>query len=288
MWMWVIYASCAALFAGITSILAKIGIQKIDSNLATALRTGIVVIFAWIIVFAGNMQHSLFDISLKSLLFLILSGVTTGASWIFYFRALQLGNVNVVVPIDKSSTVLTMLFAITILSESVTRLKMISMAVIGIGTYLMIQKQDVEQSASKISHSILYAGLSAFFAAITAILGKVGIDDVDSNVGTAIRTIVVLIMAWLIVFATKKQGDLKKLDKKSWLFITLSGLATGLSWLFYFRALQEGQASIVVPIDKLSIIVTIIFAYFVFKEKLSMKACIGLLLLTSGTLLLVV
>ncbi|KEQ21829.1 multidrug DMT transporter permease [Paenibacillus tyrfis] len=286
--MWVIYASCAALFAGITSILAKIGIQKIDSNLATALRTGIVVIFAWIIVFAGNMQHSLLDISLKSLLFLILSGVTTGASWIFYFRALQLGNVNVVVPIDKSSTVLTMLFAIAILGESVTLLKMISMAVIGIGTYLMIQKQDVEQSASKIRHSILYAGLSAFFAAITTILGKVGIDDVDSNVGTAIRTIVVLIMAWLIVFATKKQGDLKKLDKKSWLFITLSGLATGLSWLFYFRALQEGQASIVVPIDKLSIIVTIIFAYFVFKEKLSMKACIGLILLTSGTLLLVV
>ncbi|GLI09126.1 hypothetical protein YDYSG_51580 [Paenibacillus tyrfis] len=162
--MWVIYASCAALFAGITSILAKIGIQKIDSNLATALRTGVVVIFAWIIVFAGNIQYSLLDISLKSLLFLILSGVTTGASWVFYFRAHQLGNVNVVVPIDKSSTVLTMLFAITILGESVTILKMISMAVIGLGTYLMIQKQAVEQSASKISHSIVYAGLSAFFA----------------------------------------------------------------------------------------------------------------------------
>ncbi len=285
--MWVLYAFCSALFAGITSILAKIGIQKIDSNLATALRTGIVVVFAWIIVFAGNIQYSLFDISLKSLLFLILSGVTTGASWIFYFRALQLGNVNVVVPIDKSSTVLTMLFAITILGESVTIVKMISIATIGIGTYLMIPKQDVEQPASKISHSILYAGLSAFFAAITAILGKVGIDDVDSNLGTAIRTIVVLIMAWLIVFATKKQGDIKEIDKKCWLFITLSGLATGLSWLFYFRALQEGQASIVVPIDKLSIIVTIIFAYFVCKEKLSINACIGLILLTSGTLLLV-
>lgn len=285
--MWVLYAFCAALFAGITSILAKIGIQKIDSNLATALRTGIVVIFAWLIVFAGNLQTSLPDISLKSLVFLILSGVTTGASWIFYFRALQLGNINVVVPIDKSSTILAMLFAIAILGESVTWIKIVSMIAIGVGTYLMIQKQKVEQSASAARSSILYAGLSAFFAALTAILGKVGIDDVDSNLGTAIRTIVVLVMSWLIVLATKKQRDMKGIDKKSWLFITLSGLATGLSWLFYFRALQEGQTSIVVPIDKLSILVTVVFAYVVFKEKLSMKACIGLLLLTSGTLLLV-
>ncbi|EJW17720.1 EamA family transporter [Paenibacillus alvei] len=284
--MWIIYAFGAALFAGLTSILAKIGIQNTDSNLATALRTGIVVIFAWVIVFAGNLHHALFDISSKSLFYLILSGLTTGASWIFYFRALQLGNVNVVVPIDKSSTIITMLLAIILLGEPVTLLKIICMTLIGIGTYMMIQKQDAAQSADSSMKWIWYAGLSAFFAAITAILGKVGIEGVDSNLGTAIRTIVVLIMAWLIVFMTRKQGDIKKIDKKSWIFITLSGLATGMSWLLYFKALQEGQASIVVPIDKLSILVTIIFAYIVFKEKLSLKAFIGLILLISGTLLL--
>ncbi|MGG4396367.1 EamA family transporter [Paenibacillus thiaminolyticus] len=286
--MWGIYAFGAALFAGITSILAKIGIQNTDSNLATALRTGIVVIFAWVIVFAGNIHHTLYDISLNSLVYLILSGMTTGASWIFYFRALQLGNVNVVVPIDKSSTVITMLFAIIMLGEPVTILKLISMAMIGIGTYMMIQKQDVEQSAARSRKWIWYAVLSAFFAALTAILGKVGIEDVDSNLGTAIRTIVVLIMAWVIVFATKKQGGIKEIDKKSWLFITLSGLATGMSWLFYFKALQEGQASIVVPIDKLSIIVTILFAYIVLKEKLTLKAFAGFILLIFGTLLLLI
>ncbi|MCR8645392.1 EamA family transporter [Paenibacillus sp. N1-5-1-14] len=288
--MWVIYAFCAALFAGLTSILAKIGIQNTDSNLATALRTGIVVIFAWIIVFAGNIQHTIYDISFKSLLFLILSGLTTGASWIFYFRALQLGNVNVVVPIDKSSTIITILFAIIVLGESVTILKIISIAAIGIGTYMMIQKQkqNVEQSVSRSTNWIWYAGLSAFFAAITAILGKVGIEDVNSNLGTAIRTIVVLIMAWLIVFMTKKQHGIKQIDKKGWTFITLSGIATGLSWLFYFRALQEGPASIVVPIDKLSILVTIIFAYIVLKEKLSIKAFVGLILIIAGTLLLLI
>ncbi|WII38061.1 EamA family transporter [Paenibacillus thiaminolyticus] len=286
--MWVIYAFGAALFAGITSILAKIGIQNTDSNLATALRTGIVVIFAWIIVFAGNIHHTLYDISLNSLIYLILSGMTTGASWIFYFRALQLGNVNVVVPIDKSSTVITMLFAIIMLGEPLTILKIISMAMIGIGTYMMIQRQDVEQSADRSRKWIWYAVLSAFFAALTAILGKVGIEDVDANLGTAIRTIVVLIMAWVIVFATKKQNGIKEIDKKSWIFITLSGLATGMSWLFYFKALQEGQASIVVPIDKLSIIVTIIFAYIVLKEKLSMKSFAGLILIILGTLLLLI
>jgi len=285
--MWMIYAFGAALFAGLTSILAKIGIQRTDSNLATALRTGIVVIFAWAIVFAGNLHTNLFDISSQSLFYLVLSGLTTGASWIFYFRALQLGNVNVVVPIDKSSTIMTMLFAIILLGEPVTLLKIISMALIGIGTYMMIQrKQDAGQSSDKSGKSVWYAVLSALFAAITAILGKVGIEDVNSNLGTAIRTIVVLIMAWLIVFATKKQGGIKEIDKKSWIFLALSGLATGMSWLLYFKALQEGPASIVVPIDKLSILVTIIFAYIVFKEKLSMKAFFGLLLLVGGTFML--
>ncbi len=283
--MSVVYALCAALFAGLTSILAKIGIQKTDSDLVTALRTGVVVVFAWAIVFMQNTQHDLFDISLRSYLFLILSGITTGASWIFYFKALQLGNVNVVVPINKSSTVLTMLFAITLLGESITIIKIVSMIAIAVGTYLMIQKQ--EKTASGSGNWILYACLSAIFAAITAILGKIGVEQVDSNLGTAIRTVVVLIMAWLIVFGTKKQGAITKIGTKSWIFITLSGLATGLSWLFYFRALQIGQASVVVPIDKLSIIVTVVFAYLILKEKLTLKAFIGLVLLTSGTLLLV-
>lgn len=286
--MWIIYAFCAALFAGITSIFAKIGIRNVDSNLATALRTVIVVIFAWIIVLSGDIQHTLPAIDLKSLMFLIISGLTTGASWIFYFRALQLGNVNVVVPIDKSSTILTMFFAFILLGESVTILKVIAMAAIGIGTYMMIQKQNVNQPSAGRNQAIWYAGLSALFAAITAILGKIGIEDVDSNLGTAIRTVVVLLMAWLIVLTTKKQGEIKEIDKKSWLFIVLSGLATGLSWLFYFRALQEGEASVVVPIDKLSILISIGFAYVVFKEKLSMKAFVGLLLLIAGTLFLLV
>lgn len=286
--MWVLYAFCAAFFAGVTSILAKIGIQNTDSNLATALRTVIIVVFAWAIVLASPIPVSFTDISLKSALFLILSGLTTGASWLFYFKALQQGNVNIVVPIDKSSTILTMLFAIIILQEAATILTYLSIALIGLGTYLMIQKQTEKSAGSDSKRWLLYALLSAIFAALTAILSKIGIQDVDSNLGTAIRTVVVLLMAWVIVFAGKKHTEIKGISAKSWLFIILSAIATGMSWLFYFRALQEGKASIVVPIDKLSIIVSVLFAWVVFKEKLSVKATIGLLLLVSGTLLLLV
>jgi transporter family protein len=285
--LWIAFAFLSALFAGITCILAKIGIKSTDSHLATALRTIIVLLFAWLMVFVVDSQSTIGDIGSKSLVFLILSGLSTGASWIFYFKALQLGDVNKVVPIDKSSTVLTMLMAFTFLGETLTANKILGMCAIAIGTYLMIQKKQSEQKEVKDRRWLAYAALSAVFAALTSILGKVGIENVESNLGTAIRTIVVLIMAWGIVFFEGKQHDIKKIDKKSWIFIVLSGFATGFSWLFYYRALKDGQASIVAPIDKLSILVTVVFAYVFLKEKLSKKALLGLAILILGTMLLI-
>ncbi|MEC0238259.1 EamA family transporter [Paenibacillus dokdonensis] len=282
--MWIAYAFGSALFAGITSILAKIGIRNVDSNLATALRTWVVLFFSWLMVFIVGSQDTVTDISGKSLLFLVLSGLTTGASWICYFRALQLGNVNKVVPVDKSSNVLTMILAFIFLSEKITWIMVAGMVVIAIGTYMMIQKSKSETAEHK--SWLIYACLSAVFAAMTSILGKIGIENVESNLGTAIRTIVVLIMAWLIVFMQKKQREMKHIDRKSWLYIALSGLATGLSWLCFYKALQDGPASVVVPIDKLSVLVTVLFALVFLKEKLSLKSTIGLLLLTIGTLAL--
>lgn len=285
--MWIVFAFLSALFAGITCILAKIGIKNTDSHLATALRTIIVLLFAWLMVFVVGSQGTIGDIGTKSLVFLILSGLSTGASWICYFKALQLGDVNKVVPIDKSSTVLTMLLAFTFLGETLTANKILGMCAIAIGTYLMIQKKQSEQKEVKDRRWLAYAALSAVFAALTSILGKVGIENVESNLGTAIRTIVVLIMAWSIVFFEGKQYNIKKIDKKSWIFIVLSGFATGFSWLFYYRALKDGQASIVAPIDKLSILVTVVFAYLFLKEKLSKKALLGLAVLILGTMLLI-
>ncbi|GIO34839.1 MULTISPECIES: EamA family transporter [Paenibacillus] len=285
--MWIAFAFGSALFAGITSILAKIGIRNVDSNLATALRTWVVLIFSWLMVFVVGSQNTITALSGKSLLFLLLSGLTTGASWICYFRALQLGDVNKVTPVDKSSNVLTMMLAFVFLGERLTWSNAIGMVVIAAGTYMMIQKSKSEKAASAVRRSwLVYACLSALFAALTSILGKIGIEGVESNLGTAIRTIVVLLMAWLIVFAQKKQREIKRIDRKSWLFITLSGLATGLSWLCFYKALQDGPASVVVPIDKLSILITVLFAFVFLKEKLSLKSTAGLVLLTAGTLLL--
>ncbi|WP_251553407.1 EamA family transporter [Neobacillus muris] len=286
--MWVLYAFLAAFFAGIMSILAKIGIKNIDSNLATALRTIVVALFAWVIVFVVGSQTTIASISAKSLLFLILSGLTTGLSWICYFKALQLGDVNKVVPIDKSSTVLSMVMAFIFLQEPVTANKLFGMIGIAAGTYLMIERKKIDKKDVKSGGWLIYAVLSAVFAALTSILGKVGIEDVEPNLGTAIRTLVVLAMAWLIVWATRKQKGIGKIDKKSWLFLVLSGLATGLSWMFYYHALQDGLASIVVPIDKLSILMTVLFAYIFLKEKLSKKTTVGLVLIVGGTLLLLV
>ena len=284
--MWILYAFGSAFFAGATSILAKIGVKEIDSHVATAIRTIVVLIFSWIMVFIVGSQGTIGNISGKTLTFLILSGFATGASWLCYFKALQLGDVNKVVPIDKSSIILTMVLAFIFLGENITINMVVGMIGIGIGTYLMIQKKESIEKVVKGKAWLVYALLSAIFASLTSILGKVGIENVESNLGTAIRTIVVLIMAWIIVFATKKQSDVKKIDKKSLLFLILSGIATGASWLCYYKALQDGLASIVVPIDKLSILVTILFAYVFLKEKLSKKSIVGLVLIVVGTLLL--
>ncbi|WP_294382153.1 EamA family transporter [uncultured Clostridium sp.] len=286
--MWVLFAFASAFFAGVTSILAKIGVKDVDSHVATAIRTIIVLIFSWIMVFIIGSQSTIVNIDGKTFLFLILSGLSTGGSWLCYFKALQLGDVNKVVPIDKSSTILTMILAFIFLNEKITINMVIGMIGIAIGTYLMIQKKEKAEKIVKRKAWLIYALLSALFASLTSILGKVGIENVESNLGTAIRTIVVLVMAWIIVFAAKKQRDIKKIDKRSLIFLILSGVATGASWLCYYKALQDGLASIVVPIDKLSILVTVLFAYIFLKEKLSKKSLLGLILIVVGTLLLLV
>ena len=284
--MWIAYAFASAIFAGLTAILAKCGIKNIDSNLATALRTIVVLIFSWIMVFVVGVQGEIVNIEIRTLVFLVLSGLATGASWLCYFKALQLGDINKVTPIDKSSTVLTMILAFVFLHEDISYIKVICMILIAVGTYLMIQKRKTDNKDVKNKSWLLYAFGSAVFASLTSILGKIGIENVNSNLGTAIRTIVVLIMAWIVVFMTKKQNTIKDIDKKSWLFLIFSGIATGCSWLCYYKALQTGPASVVVPIDKLSILVTIAFSYIVFKEKLNIKSAIGLLLIVCGTLLM--
>lgn len=283
--MWILFAFASALFAGITSILAKCGIKNTDSDVVTALRTIVVLFFSWLMVFITGGITSINNIEAKTMLFLLLSGLSTGASWLCYFKALQLGDVNKVTPIDKSSTILTMLMAFLFLKEEITVIKVISMIFLAIGTYLMIQKKAVDQQKEGYSW-FLYACGSAVFASLTSILGKVGITNIDSNLGTAIRTFVVLVMAWLIVIIKGKQSGVKNIDKKSWLFIGLSGCATGGSWLCYYRALQIGPASVIVPIDKLSILVTVLFAGIVFGERLSRKATIGLIMVVCGTLIL--
>lgn len=285
--MWILYAFGSAFFAGITAILAKIGIKNVDSNLATAIRTIVILIFSWLMVFIVGSFNTIVNLTTKTIVFLILSGISTGMSWLCYFKALQLGNVNKVTPIDKSSTILTMILAMIFLGESITFFKVISIILIGIGTYLMIEKKD-DNKQEKNNKWLIFAFGSAIFASLTSILGKVGIEGVESNLGTAIRTIVVLIMAWLVVFVTRKQGEIKSVNKKSWKFLLLSGLTTGLSWLCYYKALQDGQASIVVPIDKLSILVTIAFSYIILKERLKKKSIMGLILIVIGTLLLLI
>lgn len=282
--MWILYACGSAFFAGSTAIIAKRGIKKVDSNVATAVRTIVILLFSWLMVFIVGSQNTIGNINYKTLLFLILSGLATGASWLCYFRALQLGDVNKVTPIDKSSTILTMILAFIILGETITLYKVIGMIAIGLGTYLMISRKNVDAKNIEGNRWLLYAIFSAVFASLTSILGKIGIEGIESNLGTAIRTIVVLIMAWIVVFVSRKQGEVKNIDKISWIFICLSGITTGFSWLCYYKALQDGQASIVVPIDKLSIMVTIIFSYLFLKEKLSKKSLIGLIIIVVGTL----
>ncbi len=284
--MWLAAAILSSVFAGLTAILAKCGIKKTDSDVATAIRTVIVLIFSWLMVFVVGSAGTITQISSRSLLFLILSGAATGASWICYFKALSLGDVNKVVPIDKSSTILSVLLAIICFGETEHLLiKLISTVLLGIGILLMVEKKAQGNEVTDRSY-ILYAIGSAVFAALTSILGKMGITGVESNLGTAIRTVVVLIMAWVIVFMKGKQSQLRHLDQKELIFLFFSGIATGASWLCYYYAIQNGVVSIVVPIDKMSILLTIAFSYFVFGETLSKRAAAGLCLMTVGTLIM--
>ena len=281
--MWIVFAFLSALFAGLTSILAKCGIRKTDSTVATAIRTIVVLFMSFGMVLIVGSLHGIREIAPRTWLFLVLSGLATGASWLCYFRALQLGDVNKVVPIDKSSTVLTILLAFLFLHESVNWLKGLCIALIAAGTWLMIEKK-AQAGETKSRAWFIYAALSAVFAALTSILGKIGIEDVESNLGTMIRTAVVLVMAWAMVLLTGKAGKIRQTPKRELGFICLSGLATGGSWLCYYKALQDGLASVVVPIDKLSILVTVAFSYVVFHEKLTKKALAGLVLIVAGTL----
>ena len=281
--LWLLFAVGSAFFAGITAVLAKIGVKNIPSTLATAVRTVVVLLFSWGMVFVAGSQNTIGQISGNTLLFLILSGVSTGASWLCYFKALQLGDVNKVAPIDKSSTVLTVLLAFLFLGEPLSLPQIFGVLGIGAGTLLMITKKETAEKIPKGKSWLLFAFLSAVFASLTSIFGKIGVEQVESNLGTAIRTIVVLVMAWLMVFLTGEQKDIKNIDKKSGCFLFLSGITTGLSWLCYYRALQDGPASIVVPVDKLSIVVTVLFSSLILKETLNCKAAVGLLLLLAGT-----
>lgn len=286
--MWLIMAILSAFFAGITTILAKCGIKKTDSDVATAIRTIMVLLFSWIMVFIVHSAGTIPDIGFRSLLFLILSGLATGASWICYFKALSMGNVNKVAPIDKSSTILSVLFAMVLFKETQNlAVRMTGTVILAAGIFMMIEKkQDNEEESDR--RWLIYAILSAVFAAFTSILAKVGITGVESNLGTAIRTVVVLIVSWIIVFMKGKQEQIKLISKKELSFILLSGLATGASWLCYYYAIQNGIVSVVVPIDKMSIVVTVIFSRFILKEKLTVKAFAGLLLMVIGTLVMTI
>ena len=286
--MWVLFAFGSAFFAGLTSILAKCGIRKTDSTVATAIRTIVVLLFSWLMVFIVGSQDQLGTIDGKTLLFLVLSGLATGASWLCYFKALQLGNINKVVPIDKSSTILTILLAFIFLHEEINLPKAIGVVLIAFGTFLMIEKKSDASGQTEKKGWFLFAVGAAVFASLTALLGKIGISGVESNLGTAIRTVVVLAMAWLMVFVTGKIHTIRDIPKNELGFICLSGLATGASWLCYYKALQDGLASVVVPIDKLSLLVTVAFSYIVFHEKLSRKSAAGLAAIVVGTLVMLI
>lgn len=282
--MWIIMAVLSAFFAGLTTILAKCGIKKTDSDIATAVRTIVVLAFSWLMVFIVGSAHTITDLEPKSILFLILSGAATGLSWICYFKALSMADVNKVVPVDKSSTILTVLLAIMLFGETHNlTVKLIGTALIAVGVFMMIEKKDVTVQENK-KGWLLYAGGAAVFAALTSILAKVGITGVESNLGTAIRTGVVLILAWAIVFGKGKHKEVKTIDRRELIFICLSGIATGASWLCYYYAIQNGVVSVVVPIDKMSILITVAFSYIFLKEKLTKKSAIGLALMSIGTL----
>ena len=281
---WVMAAVASAFFAGITSILAKCGLSETDSDVATALRTLVVLVFAWIMVSVVGSGNTITQITPRSWLFLALSGLVTGGSWICYFKALSLSDVNKVVPVDKSSTVMAVLLAIVLFGEtSHLEVKLVGTAVIAIGTFMMIEKKQGTSGGQSRSW-LVYALLAAVFAALTSVLAKVGIEGVESNLATAIRTCFVLIMAWVIVVGKGKLSQVRHIDVRELCFLVASGVATGASWLFFYYAISAGQVSVVVQIDKLSILISIAFAWVVFKERLTLKSGVGLALIVAGTL----
>lgn len=285
--MWLAFAVGSAFFAGITAILAKCGIRNVDSTVATAVRTIVVLVFAWAMVFIVGSQDQLTSIDPRTMAFLVLSGLATGASWLCYFKALELGDVNKVVPIDKSSIVLAIVLALIFLGESISVVGVAGVVAIATGTMLMIERKDAPVG-NKGQSWLLFAVGSAFFAALTSILGKVGIEGIESNLGTAIRTVVVLAMSWVMVFVTRKQSQVRGIPRKELGFVLASGVATGASWLCFYRALQDGPASVVLPIDKLSILVTIVFSFLVLGERLTRRSMFGLALIVVGTMLMVI
>lgn len=282
---WVTAAFASAFFAGITSILAKCGIRHTDSDVATAIRTCVVLVFAWAMAGISGSIGAIGAIPAKAWLFLTLSGLATGASWICYFKALSIGDVNKVVPVDKMSTVLAVLIAIVLFGETGNlAVKLVGTAVITLGTFLMIEKKHSVGAEQKQDRAWLaYALGAAVFAALTSVLAKIGIEGVESNLATAIRTCVVLVMAWAIVAAKGKLEQVARIDPRELAFLAASGIATGASWLLYYYAIAAGQVSVVVQIDKLSIVVSVLFARLAFNEKLSHRSAIGLFLIVLGT-----
>lgn len=286
--MWLFAAVLSSVFAAVTTILSKCGIRTVNSNVATAVRTSVVLVFAWAIVFATGAWRFIGEISPRSLLFLLLSGIATGASWLCYFKALSIGEVSKVAAVDKSSVVLSVLFALIVFpaERAGWQLKLVCLAAIAVGTFLM---SDIRRGEAKGRITwLIFALLSALFAAATSILAKIGIENVDSNLATAMRTIVVFVMAWLIVFFRGETKEVGKIGWKEGIFLVLSGIATGASWLCYYYAVRHGQVSVVVPVDKLSILITVIFSRVVFREKPSAKAWTGLGILTAGTIIMAV
>lgn len=284
--MWFFLSIGSAFFAGISSVLAKCGIEKTSSEVATAIRTAIVIAMSVIMTLIVGSLKDIGSIDAKTWIFLILSGLATGASWLCFFKALELGDVNKVIPVDKTSTILTLIVSFIVFGETVTWVKIVSVVAIGAGTFLMIERKQTSGQCKGSKLWLLFACLSAVFASLTSILGKIGIDGVESNLGTLIRTIVVLFMSWIVVFVTGKTKNVGEISKRDFLFIVFSGIATGVSWLCYYKALKDGVVSVVVSVDKLGILVTIAFSFFALKEKLTVKALIGLVLILAGTLAL--
>ena len=281
--MWILFAVGSAFFAGATSVLAKAGIQSVSSDFATAFRTGVVLLFSWLMVFVVGCQNAVSTITPRALVFLALSGAATGLSWLCYFKALSIGNLSKVVAVDKSSTFLAILLALIFFREPFHWLTGLGIAVMIVGTALLLEKGDAKKGERG---WLFYAAGSAVFAALQSILGKVGVQDMDSTLATALRTVVVLAFAWAIVLGKKEGGDWKKMTRRDAVLLVLSGITTGASWLCYYRALQTGRASVVVPIDKCSMLFAVALSGIFLKEKQPRRSLLALALVVAGTFMI--